>query len=58
MKDVTFDAWRHICPVCKKEFYVQDANSWVYKKHTKDGKRRYFCCYTCKRKYEGNYEHG
>ena len=53
MKDVTFDAWRHICPVCKKEFYVQDANSWVYKKNTKDGKRRYFCCYTCKRKYEG-----
>lgn len=40
-----------VCPVCKKEFYVADPGSWVYKIICRN-QTNYMCSWTCLRKYE------
>ena len=51
-----------VCPVCGKAFFVTDPEIWVYKKEIqmrdKKAKTRieYFDSYTCKRKYDREYE--
>ena len=35
------------CPMCGKEFFVRDANDWVYKRNS-----QYFCSWHCLRNYE------
>lgn len=51
MSDVIFDSTR-ICPVCGREFYTPDPETWVYKKSRGNKSRIYFCRYSCKKAYE------
>ena len=46
-----------ICFLCGKDFIVPDRASWLYKinLYGKNGDRtKYFCSYSCKRKWEQN----
>ena len=49
-----------VCPVCGKAFYVCEPELWVYKMeiHARSERERlvYFNKYSCKRKYEKDYE--
>ena len=51
MNDEIFDSTR-ICPVCGREFYTPDPETWVYKKSRGNKSRIYFCRYSCKKAYE------
>ena len=48
------------CLVCGKEFFISYPEMWVFKKDAKlnrDVRRRvYFCKYSCKRKFDKEYE--
>jgi hypothetical protein len=43
------------CTQCKKKFIVLDNAHWVYKR-TKGTGVKYFCSWSCIRKYDGNHE--
>lgn len=43
------------CPICGKDKFVPDCETWVYTRWVKEGKnftRRYFCSWSCVRKYD------
>ena len=44
------------CPICEKEFEVLYPNLWRYKRGTAKGPK-YFCTYSCVRKYDEDGEH-
>lgn len=45
----------HKCPVCDKVFLITDVSQWVYKRI--DGSSpKYFCSWTCMRKYDKKME--
>lgn len=39
------------CPVCGKDFYITTYKDWAYK-FGQLGHRKYFCSWSCLRKYE------
>ena len=52
-------AWKK-CPQCGKQYYVNDCQTWVYKRSVSENKDHakilYFCRYSCMRAYEREYE--
>ena len=49
-----------VCPVCGKEWFITNPEMWVFKKDAKlsrDVRRRvYLCKYSCKRKFDKEYD--
>ena len=49
-----------VCPTCKKSFYVEDREAWVFKRNVtidKNGSQMvYFHTYTCKKKFDKEYD--
>jgi hypothetical protein len=39
--------FRHVCPVCGKDFTAQ--SSWAYQEKRKNGGNVYYCSWKCKR---------
>ena len=47
------------CPVCGKDKFVPDCETWVYQRWVKEGEksaRRYFCSWACMRKYDRQHD--
>lgn len=47
------------CPVCGNDRFVLDCDTWVYQRWVKVGEksaRRYFCSWTCMRKYDKQHD--
>lgn len=52
------DGWK-TCPECGHQFFVGDVECWVYKRYVSvDGNShlRYFCKWSCLRKFDQRYE--
>ena len=48
-----------ICAICKKEFIVNNPNSWAYKATSYPSKKKlYFCTYKCKSQYDKSKNEG
>ena len=47
------------CPICTKQFVVQDIKAWVYKRRTRSRRKNesilYMCSYPCTRIYDNIY---
>lgn len=47
------------CPVCGHDRFIPDCETWVYQRWVKVGEksaRRYFCSWTCMRKYDKQHD--
>lgn len=41
-----------VCKQCGKTFYIGVLQRWTYMRISNKGRKEYFCCYSCKRKFE------
>ena len=51
------DSMFRVCAICGKELPVRNVNGYQYRAMI-NGKRAYFCSYTCDRKYRKENENG
>ena len=59
MNEITRGGAYEICPVCGTEKFIPDCELWAFQRWVKEGKnftRRYFCSWTCLRKYDKEHD--